>query len=226
MKKVKLIDLSTVISPGMPKPKSAPPVLLRYILEPSEEQEKAQGFTNKMEEYTITTHVATHIDAPAHFSAHGKNIDEYDVSEFFLVPTQMLNIRRGKFEAITADDLRAAEERDGAIQDGDLVLINTGCHQYYYDEVYNCAPYLTKEAAEYLAEKQIKMVGTDSFTVDDPREKDKPAHVVLLNQHGILIIECVMNLDAIPCTRFQTVCLPLKIRQGSGAFTRMIAVCE
>ena len=72
---MKLIDLSTVISPGMPKPKSAPPVLLRYILEPSEEQEKAQGFTNKMEEYTITTHVATHIDAPAHFSAHGKNID-------------------------------------------------------------------------------------------------------------------------------------------------------
>ena len=53
MKKVKLIDLSTVISPGMPKPKSAPPVLLRYILEPSEEQEKAQGFTNKMEEYTM-----------------------------------------------------------------------------------------------------------------------------------------------------------------------------
>ena len=62
----------------------------------------------------------------------------------------MLNIRRGKFEAITADDLRAAEERDGAIQDGDLVLINTGCHQYYYDEAYNCAPYLTKEAAESL----------------------------------------------------------------------------
>ena len=164
---MKLIDLSTVISPGMPKPKSAPPVLLRYILEPSEEQEKAQGFTNKMEEYTITTHVATHIDAPAHFSAHGKNIDEYDVSEFFLVPTQMLHIRRGAFEAITADDLRAAEERDGTIQAGDLVLLNTGCHQYYYDEAYNYAPYLTKEAAEYLAEKQVKMVGTDSFTVDD-----------------------------------------------------------
>ena len=141
---MKLIDLSTVISPGMPKPKSAPPVLLRYILEPSEEQEKAQGFTNKMEEYTITTHVATHIDAPAHFSAHGKNIDEYDVSEFFLVPTQMLHIRRGAFEAITADDLRAAEERDGTIQAGDLVLLNTGCHQYYYDEAYNYAPYLTK----------------------------------------------------------------------------------
>ena len=208
---MKLIDLSTVISPGMPKPKSAPPVLLRYILEPSEEQEKAQGFTN---------------NAPAHFSAHGKNIDEYDVSEFFLVPTQMLHIRRGAFEAITADDLRAAEERDGTIQAGDLVLLNTGCHQYYYDEAYNYAPYLTKEAAEYLAEKQVKMVGTDSFTVDDPREKDKPAHVVLLNQHGILIIECVMNLDAVPCTRFQTVCLPLKIQQGSGAFTRMIAVCQ
>lgn len=97
---MKLIDLSTVISPGMPKPKSAPPVLLRYILEPSEEQEKAQGFTNKMEEYTITTHVATHIDAPAHFSAHGKNIDEYDVSEFFLVPTQMLLSAGGRLKQL------------------------------------------------------------------------------------------------------------------------------
>ena len=105
-------------------------------------------------------------------------------------------------------------------------MLNTGCHQYYYDEAYNYAPYLTKEAAEYLAEKQVKMVGTDSFTVDDPREKDKPAHVVLLNQHGILIIECVMNPGCGTCTRFQTVCLPLKIQQGSGAFTRMIAVCQ
>ena len=212
----------------MPKPKSAPPVLLRYILEPSEEQENGAGLYQQdggVYHYNPRSH--PHRRTGPLLRSRKKTIDEYDVRRVFPgTHPDAEHPSRGKFEAITADDLRAAEERDGAIQDGDLVLINTGCHQYYYDEAYNCAPYLTKEAAEYLAEKQIKMVGTDSFTVDDPREKDKPAHVVLLNQHGILIIECVMNLDAIPCTRFQTVCLPLKIRQGSGAFTRMIAVCE
>ena len=223
---MKLIDLSTGIYPGMPKPKSAPETLLNYVLSPSEQQQKEQGFTNNMEEYTICAHVATHIDAPSHFNYYGKNIDEYPAGFFYLVDTQLLNIEREAYGIITALDIQAAEAVDGEIKKDDLVLINTGCHRLYGQSAYNQAPYLTKDAAEYLAAKQVRMVGTDSFTVDDPRVKAKPAHVVLLCENEIPIIECVMNLSSLPCTRFKTVCLPLKMQHASGAFTRMVAVCE
>ncbi len=223
---MKLIDLSTEIYPGMPKPKSAPETLLRYVLSPDVQQQNAQGFTNKMEEYTICTHVATHIDAPAHFNYYGKNIDEYPVSFFFMVDTQLLNLERGAYGVITAQDIEKAEIADGKIKANDLVLINTGRHKLYGQDAYNEAPFLTEDAAEYLASKQIRMVGTDSFTVDDPRIKAKPAHVVLLCKNEIPVIECVMNLSALPCTRFKTICLPLKMKNASGAFTRMAAICE
>lgn len=223
---MKIIDLSTEIHAQMPKPKSAPETQMRYILTPSEQQQAERGFTNKMEEYTICTHVATHIDAPAHFNFYGKNIDQFPPEFFFMVKTRMLNLPRGEFGIITADDIREAERRDGEIMADDLVIINTGCHKYYYEPEYSRAPYLTEDAARYLATQKIRMLATDSFTVDDPREKNKPAHVVLLCENEIPVIECAMNLSEIPCTGFKTVCLPLKMRDASGAFTRMIAVCE
>lgn len=223
---MKIIDLSTEIFPGMPRPRSSPPVKRNYILEPSESQEQELGFTNKMEQYTITTHVATHLDAPSHFSLHGKNIDAYPPEYFFMVPTLMLMIERDEYGIITAEDIMEAEKKYGEIREGDLVIINTGFYRYYREEKYNRTPYLTSDTAEYLAGRKIKMLGTDSFTVDDARKKEKPAHVILLKNHGILIIECIMNLGEVPCPRFYSICLPLKLRDASGAFTRMIGIVK
>ena len=223
---MKLIDLSTDFRDGMPKPPSGPRVDMRYVLTPSLEEEECRGFTNKMEQFTITTHVATHIDAPAHFSYHGKNIDDYPVDFFYMVPTVMLDIERDVYGIITEDDIKEAEKTCGEIFEGDLVIVNTGSYKRYEDPEYAMSPYLTAGAAEYLAEKKVKMVGIDSFTVDDPRVKDKPAHVVLLCKNAIPVIECVVNLGDLPIHRFKSICMPLKVKEGSGAFTRMVAVIE
>lgn len=223
---MRLIDLSTEFRDGMPKPPSGPRVDMRYLLTPTEEEEARRGFTNKMEQFTISTHVATHIDAPSHFSLHGKNIDEYPLEFFYMVPTLMLNLERDVYGVINAEDIRQAEAQDGEIQEGDMVLINTGSYRRYEDPEYAQSPYLTEDAAQYLADKKVRMVAIDSFTVDDPRKKEKPAHVVLLCQHGIPVIECVIHLDEVPVSRFKTICMPLRVKNGSGGFTRMAAVIE
>lgn len=223
---MRLIDLSTEFRDGMPKPPSGPRVDMRYVLTPSREEEEERGFTNKMEQFTITTHVATHIDAPSHFSLNGKNIDDYPVDFFYMVPTILLDVEREPYGEIHADDLRRAEKECGCIEPGDLVLINTGSYRRYEEPDYARSPYLTEDAARYLAEKSVSMVGIDSFTVDDPRKREKPAHVELLCRNAIPVIECVMNLGALPVKRFRTICMPLKVKDGSGAFTRMVAVLE
>lgn len=223
---MKLIDLSTELRDGMPKPPSAPRTEMRYLLSHSKEEEIKKGFTNKMEQFVITTHVATHIDAPSHFSSRGKNIDDYPVDFFYMIPTIMLDLERGAYGEITETDIMEAEQLCGSICPGDLVMIHTGACRRYEEEDYEKSPYLTGAAARYLSEKKVKMVAIDSFTVDDPRKKEKPAHVELLCHNAIPVIECVMNLDAIPVHRFRTICMPLKIKEGSGAFTRMIAVLD
>lgn len=223
---MKMIDLSTELRGGMPKPPSAPAVEMRYLLKHSAKEEASKGYTNKMEQFTITTHVATHIDAPSHFSMRGKNIDEYPVDFFYMVPTLMLDIERDVYGEITKSDIVEAEEKYGKIQPGDMVILNTGSFRRYEHEDYSKSPYLTEDGAQYLADKQVSMVAIDSFTVDDPRKKEKPAHVVFLCRNEIPVIECVMNLDQVPEHRFQSICMPLKVKEGSGAYTRMVAVLD
>ncbi|MGM9521583.1 MAG: cyclase family protein [Oscillospiraceae bacterium] len=223
---MRLIDLSTELRDGMPKPPSGPRVDMKYVLTHSAEEEARRGFTNKMEQFTITTHVATHIDAPAHFTMKGKNIDDYPLEFFYMVPTVLLDLEREPYGIIDEQDIKDAERACGEIQEGDLVIINTGSYKRYEDPDYEKSPYLTREAARYLADKKVKMVGIDSFTVDDPRVKDKPAHVELLCKNGIPVIECVVNLGELPMHRFKTICMPLKVKEGSGGFTRMAAVIE
>lgn len=223
---MRLIDFSSEIHPGMPKPPSAPEVTMRYHIAQSKEAEEEKGYSNKLEEYTITTHVATHFDAPSHFTTQGKNIDELPLEQFFMVPTVMLDVEKEEYQEITVEDIKRAEEKAGDVQKGDLVILNTGFYRYYGQDKYLKTPYLTKEAAEYLADAGISTLAIDCFTVDDVRKKEKPAHVLLLKERGIPIIECALNLDAAPVSRFSTVCFPLKIRNGSGAFTRMVGIFE
>lgn len=221
---MRLIDFSSEIYPGMPKPPSAPEVTMRYTISQSAETEAQKGFSNKLEEYTITTHVATHFDAPSHFTTKGKNIDEFSLDRFFMVPSLMLKVTKGEYGEISVKDLEDAQKEAGEIRKGDLVYLNTGFFRLYGEDAYLKTPYLSEEAARYLADAEVSMVAIDCFTVDDARKKEKPAHVVLLKEYGIPIIECAMHLDDAPSPRFSSVCFPLKIREGSGAFTRLVGV--
>ena len=82
---MKLIDLSTDFRDGMPKPPSAPKVEMTYHLKQSREQEEENGYSNKLEQFVITTHVGTHFDAPSHFTCGGKNIDQFPLELFYQV---------------------------------------------------------------------------------------------------------------------------------------------
>lgn len=223
---MRLIDLTTVIEPGMPKPPSAPEVVCHYVLSQSREEEQKKGYTNKLEQYTITTHVATHFDAPSHFTQNGRNIDEFPLEMFYQVPTLYLKVWKEDYGRITAEDLMEAERISGPVQKGDFVIIDTGFYRYYEEERYLRTPYLDLEAARYLTGKEISILGTDCFTVDDVREKQKPSHVHLLKEKEVLIIECLTGFEQITQSRFQSVCLPLKIKDGSGAFTRVAAIMD
>jgi kynurenine formamidase len=72
--------------------------------------------------YFISAHAYTHLDAPLHMIPDGKGIDAYPL-DHFIGEAAVLDIPKGKNEAITAEDLERAGKH---AKDGDIVLARTG----------------------------------------------------------------------------------------------------
>lgn len=201
-------------------------------------------------------HVGSHIDALSHvardgtlhgghdavaassegrFSVHG--IDT--VAPFLCrgvladIPRQHGVDRLEPAYGITAADLRATLP-DDAVHPGDVVLVRTGWPQIYADPVAYLGhttgvPGLTQDAATYLAGLRPRAVGSDTIATDQIPPGGKaplPAHLTLLVDHGIHIIE-VLNLEDLAetgATSFLFIAIPLKITGATGSPIRPLAV--
>jgi kynurenine formamidase len=83
-------------------------------------------------------------------------------------------------------------------------------------------PGMHRDAAEYLAERRVGLVGTDCLGIDGSSTPDLGTHFVLLGS-GILIVENLKNLDHVPPV-FLLYTLPLKIKDGTGCPVRAVAL--
>jgi kynurenine formamidase len=97
------------------------------------------------------------------------------------------------------------------------VLVHTGWAQHWNTERYfEGHPFLTEEAALYLRDAGARLVGIDSYNIDDTSGKTRPVHTTLLGAE-ILIVEHVTNLDKLPETGFTFSAIPPKFK-GVGSF--------
>jgi kynurenine formamidase len=79
----------------------------------------------------------------------------------------VLDIPKGSYEVVTASDLQAAGSK---VRDGDVVVIVTGWHRKYSDalEYFGESPGLSKDAAQWLVDKNCRFVAVDTQQVDHP----------------------------------------------------------
>ena len=129
---------------------------------------------------------------------------------------------RAKGKAQRAIDAKALEGLDVK---GKAVLIETGWSQHWRTEKYfgGTHPFLTKDAAEFLADKAAALVGIDSYNIDDTADLMRPAHSILLAK-GIPIVEHMCHLDQLPNEGFKLFAVPVKIK-GMGTFpVRVFAI--
>ncbi|MEM2856111.1 MAG: cyclase family protein [Candidatus Nitrosocaldaceae archaeon] len=164
----------------------------------------------------MSTHTGTHIDAPYHFNPHGMKVDEIP-PDILLLDALLLNIRRDAKEYITREDIESKFDY------ADAIVIHTHWEEHLEDTDYlNSNPGLSTDAAEYLASKNIRLVGIDTANIDHPSNKNFEAHHIL-SKKGILIVENLCNLRSVN-KRFKLVVAPLKIRGASGSPVRALAI--
>ncbi len=115
---------------------------------------------------TTTMHCTTHIDAPAHVVQGTPFIDEIPLPYFFGTGI-VISLPKRKWEQITGDDLERAAGR--SIRPRDVLIINTGWHRRYEDgDYFPYCPGLVPSAADWMIEKQVKVVGHDTQANDHP----------------------------------------------------------
>lgn len=225
-----VIDLTNPIDEGIPVWPSFPQIELEQTSLAARD-----GFT--MERLEMRSHTATHIDAPAHFIPEGKTLDEFSIERFMGEGVVIDLTPKEPEEPITRADIEAYEDD---IEPGDVIMLHTGWDEYYGQtpEYLFEFPYLTGEAAEYLASLDPKAVGTEGASVGGwydevpahgPATDVHPAdsHLPLL-ENDIIPIEELRNLDQVldgaDSRRANFFFPPLNVQGTGGCSVRAFAL--
>lgn len=171
--------------------------------------------------------IGTHIDAPAHCIAGGVTIDQLKIEDL-IAPCVVIDVSAAAHErySLSVADIKAFEKAHGDLKPGLFVMIRTGWEQFWgqpdkYRNHY-LFPSVSKEAAVFLLERQIVGLGIDTLSPDRP-EDGYPVHAALLGA-GKYIIENAANLNALPVSGSYILALPMKIKAGTEAPLRLIAL--
>ncbi|MCY4540427.1 MAG: cyclase family protein [Chloroflexi bacterium] len=131
---------------------------------------------------------------------------------------------------INADDIAGAIEGQGTVMSEDTaVLLRTGSIQLLRDgdPIYRDAQTgLNEEAARYLVERGMNLVGADNMAVEAMPPYDHSVHRFLLVHSGITHVEN-LNLDELAAAKryeFLLIIAPLKLTGATGSWVNPIAI--
>lgn len=202
----KIHDITVPLTPMLPAFPGDAPVAIEVL-------QRAGESAYAISRLGLTTHSGTHVDAPAHFVAGGATVDVLPL-EILLGKTRVVELP-GR-ERVDRSDLEALDLRD------DLrVLLKTRMSGqllkpgYQEDHVY-----LTGDAALYLAQAGLKLVGFDYLSIDRFGDASYPAHHALLGA-GVVVVEG-LDLSEVEPGEYDMTCLPLRVGGGDGAPARVV----
>lgn len=192
------------------------PLSAATITYPGNPKVRVRSFKSKtsyLSEITFGSHTGTHVDAPRHAFKTGRGADQLPL-EKFIGPCRVLNLTRVR-TAIAAADVTPFR-----IRRGERILLKTANSRRGFTRWRDDYIWLSPEAAAFLAEKNIALVGIDSLSVKQRGSLDNRPHTALLRR-GIPIIEG-LNLSRVQPGRYTLLCLPLKFAGLDGAPARAV----
>lgn len=215
----RFIDLGHTVEHGMVTYKGMPgPVISNYRSREMSREYFAEGTEFHIGRIELVANTGTYVDAPFHRFPTGKDLSELPLASLADLP----GVR------ITADvdravDVQAFQGKDLA---GKAVLVHTGWSRWWRTEKYfDDPPFLTRQAAEFLAKSRAALVGIDSMNIDDIHDKTRPVHTVLL-QADIPIVEHLTNLEETPVEGFRFFAVPVKVKSFGSFPVRAFAIAE
>ncbi|HHT9150162.1 MAG TPA: cyclase family protein [Candidatus Wujingus californicus] len=173
----------------------------------------SKGNSCNVSELKFGSHCGTHIDAPYHFEENGIKIDQIPL-DYLIGDVTVFNIKNK--EKIDLEDIKSLK-----LNYINRVIFKTINSTYWkLPEFKSDFVYLTKEAAQYLVDSSIKLVGIDYLSIEKYGNKGADTHHTLL-KNGIVVIEG-LDLGEIEAGNYELIALPLKIKDCDGSPARVI----
>jgi kynurenine formamidase len=216
----KLIDLSHEVEHGMITYKGLPaPIICDFLSREASRKNYAEGTTFHIGKIKLVANTGTYVDSPFHRFADGIDLSELPLES--LVNLQGIVVHAQDYgRAIPAS---AFERVDLA---GKALLVHTGWSRHWRtDQYFEGHPFLTKDAAQYLADAQVAFVGIDTYNIDDTADGTRPAHTILLGNQ-IPICEHMCGLEKLPNSGFRFHAAPVKVKAFGTFPVRAYAVLD
>jgi arylformamidase len=172
-----------------------------------------EGDSCNVSSLTMSVHTGTHLDAPYHFDDQGQDVASVSLlpcigpARVFQVPPELRTISPEFLAGLDWSGVERALFRTRAID----------APETEFDRAF--AP-LTEGGAEFLASRELLLVGTDAPSVDAFTSKTLSCHKILCRR-GIVILEGA-RLAHVPPGDYELICLPLKLAGLDGSPVRAI----
>ena len=216
----KLIDLSHEVEHGMITYKGLPaPIICDFLSREDSRKHYAEGTEFNIGKIELVANTGTYVDSPFHRFADGIDLSELPLES--LVDLEGIVVHAREFErAIPAEAFQGLDVK------GKAVLIRTDWARHWRtDQYFEGHPFLTREAAQYLADSGVAFVGIDTYNIDDTTDGTRPAHTILLGSR-IPICEHMCGLENLPDHGFRFHAAPVKVKAFGTFPVRAYAVLD
>jgi kynurenine formamidase len=179
----------------------------------------ANGFAET--QLTLTSHVGTHIDAPAHLIPGGKTLGDFSAEKFWGMG-YVVNCQECTRE-ISQPWLAVQLAEKWPL---DFVLLATGHSRHWPAAAYlENFPVLSPAAARWLVRQNIQALGMDAISFDPVESTALPVHHILLGAE-ILLVENLKIPAVLLNQSVEIVLAPLNFRRADGAPVRVFVKTE
>ncbi len=202
------LDISVPLKDGMVHWPGDPPIRIENV------KDIEHGASSTLSMISMGSHTGTHMDAPLHFIRQGVGIDK--------MPLDTTVGRARVIEIQDTESIKPEELYQYRIRSGERILFKTrnSLRVWQTDTFIEDIVFISKEAARFLAEHKVRVIGVDYLSVGGFKRDGIETHRTLL-EGGVWIIEG-LDLSGVKPGKYDLICLPLRLDQGDGAPARAI----
>jgi arylformamidase len=208
----RFVDVSHTVEHGLVTYKGLPaPVICDYLSREESRRHYAAGTEFQIGRIEMVANTGTYLDSPFHRYEGGRDLSQ-------LALASLADLDGVVVSAVGASGRALGRAAFGDIDvKGRAVLVHTGWDMHWRTERYfEGYPFLTEEAARFLADEGAALVGMDSYNIDDTADGRRPVHSILLGA-DIPIVEHMCKLNQLPREGFKFSAVPVKVK-GLGTF--------
>jgi kynurenine formamidase len=186
-----------------------------------------------LNEWRLSEHIGTHIDAPLHFSKDGKDVSELPIDSLY-VPLAVIDVREsadGNADyQLSPKDIREHIKLHGPLPKGGCVAMQSGWSKLIDSPRFrgetgsglHFPGFHVESIALLLEETQTIGIAVDTLSLDYGQSKDFESHKTWLPS-GRWGIECLNLHDSVPARGAYLFVGCPKVRHGTGGPSRVVA---